>query len=574
MGGTRASEDADAITVATASAAADGRSLPQPLLGRYLPGRRLGSGGFGTVYEAEDLRLGRAVALKVMDVSASSPERARREALAVARLDHPGIVAVFDAGEAGATRYLVSELVRGRTLAELEAEDVLSDRDMLRVGLALADALAHAHARGVVHRDVKPQNVIVPDAGDETGEGTWRSAAKLADFGVASLAGDESLTQTGDIVGTLAYMAPEQASGGRVDDRADLYALALVLYEAFSGAHPVRAGSPAATARRVGTVLPSLCRHRRDLPRAVCAAIDVALDPDPERRGGLDELADALAGALTEVSDDGGTIAPHPLERARRRLPRGVGRMAAAAAAGGLVGLALLTHAPDATPSPGMAAAGIALLTAALPRAGWLAGLGVVLAALVASPPSASGLAAVVALAAVGVVLLLPDRGLTWSLPAVAPLLGAASLAFAYPALAGRAGSLRVRAALGALGALWLLLAGPVTGEVLWFGSTGVGTLGTHAPAAAVAERVLAPLVTSGAVALIPIWAVAAAVLPWAVRGRSRAADAMAAILWGAALVCATVILCDPAGKAASGALVELAGGGLAGAVVAAWRRG
>src|ERR687895_36121 len=244
------------------------------VLGRYRLGRRLGSGGFGTVYEARDERLGRPVAVKAIAAGGPAPERGQREALAAARLHHPGIVAVYDAGEDAAGRYLVSELVRGRTLAALEADGALSDRDVLRLGLALAAALGHAHERGVIHRDVKPQNVIVPDE-----PGDPRGAAKLTDFGVARLAGDEPLTRTGDVVGTLAYMAPEQAAGHPVDERADLYSLALVLYEGLAGVNPVRAGSPAATARRVGTPLPGLRRHRRDLPAELCEALDRALAP-------------------------------------------------------------------------------------------------------------------------------------------------------------------------------------------------------------------------------------------------------------------------------------------------------
>ena len=221
------------------------------------------------------------------------PERAQREALAAARLDHPGIVAVFDAGEEGGERFLVSELVRGRTLAVLERDGELSDRDVLRIGLSLADALIHAHARGVIHRDVKPQNVIVPD--DDRG----RAAAKLLDFGVAHLAGDEPLTRTGDVVGTLAYMAPEQAAGERVDERADLYSLALVLYEALAGANPVRAPSPAATARRVGTPAAVAAPPApRPAARSCARRSTAALAPDPERRGTLADLAGALADAL------------------------------------------------------------------------------------------------------------------------------------------------------------------------------------------------------------------------------------------------------------------------------------
>src|SRR5436309_1378386 len=145
---------------------------------------------------------------RLATADAGQAERARREALAAARLGHPGIVALYGAGADDAACYLVSELVRGETLGVLEAEGALSDRDVAEIGMALADALAHAHARGVVHRDVKPGNVIVPEAPDEGGV-----AAKLTDFGIARIVGDDALTRTGDLLGTLAYMAPEQAQG-------------------------------------------------------------------------------------------------------------------------------------------------------------------------------------------------------------------------------------------------------------------------------------------------------------------------------------------------------------------------
>src|SRR5436190_19125837 len=393
------------------------RAAAPLILGRYRLGKRLGSGGFGTVYEAVDERLDRDVAVKVIPAGAPAPERAAREAMTAARLDHPGIVAVFDAGEDGQARYLVSELVRGRTLDRLEADGAFSDRDVIRVGLALADALEHAHERGVIHRDVKPQNVIVPDRPRSA-----RSAAKLTDFGVAHLAGDPSITRTGDVVGTLAYMAPEQAAGERVDERADLYSLALVLYEALAGENPVRGGSPAATARLIGSLLPALRSRRRDLPAGLCAALDRALAPHPDDRGTLADLADALADALPQADDEGGTIAPHPLERAR--LPR-LGRLAAGLAAGGLAAAALA-----AAGQPAAAAIGVAVVVAVLPRLGWLA---TAVAALVMLPDSAALLAA--ALAAPP--LLLWRRPLVWSLPAAAPLLGLAHVAGAYPAVAG-----------------------------------------------------------------------------------------------------------------------------------------
>ena len=239
--------------------------------------------------------------------------------------------------------------------------------------------------------------------------------AKLADFGVAHLAGDEPLTRTGDVVGTLAYMAPEQAAGRRVDERADLYSLALVLYEALAGTNPVRAGSPAATARRVGTVLPPLKRSRKDLPPALNAAIDRALRPRPEERGTLDELADELAEALPEVSDDGGTVARHPLERTEPvPLPRGVTRAAAAALAGGLLAAAL-----GWTGQPVVAALAAVVAVAVLPRVGWLATAAAVIVLLAIEHAGCAR--SWPRRRRAPVPLLLYRRGTAWSVPALAP---------------------------------------------------------------------------------------------------------------------------------------------------------
>jgi hypothetical protein len=519
-----------------------GRAL---IAGRYRLGRRLGSGGFGTVYAAHDERLDRHVALKLIPAHGPAPERSQREALAAARLHHPGIVAVFDAGDDEEGRYLVSELVHGRTLDALERDGALSDRDVLRVGLALAEALGHAHERGVIHRDVKPQNVIVPDEGHE--------AAKLTDFGVAHLAGDEPLTRTGDVVGTLAYMAPEQAAGERVDERADLYSLALVLYEALAGANPVRGASPAATARLVGTRLPALRSKRRDLPPELCLALDRALAPDPDSRGTLDELADELAGALPEVSDDGGTIAPHPLERVDRPLPP-LGRAAAGLAAAGLTALAL-----DAAGEELTGAAAVFVLVALLPRVGWLIAAAGCVAALAGPRPEA---AALVAAAAVVPPLLLRHRGLTWSLPAAAPALGLAGLAGAYPAVAGRVRGIWARAALGAAGLWWLLLAEPLLERKIAVG-TPPGSAGD----------VLEALARSGVLLLAPLWAAAAVVLPWLVRGRSLPVDVVAASAWAAGLASATAAvatwarLAEPRGLAAGAVVAGVL------ALIGAWGR-
>jgi len=498
------------------------------VLGRYRLGPRLGAGGFGTVYAAADERLQRAVAVKVIPSGpARDPERARREALAAGRLDHPGVVAVFDAGEDDRARYLVSELVHGDTLDELNAAGVLSDRDVLRIGLALAGALEHAHGRGVVHRDVKPQNVMIPEAPRSAA-----GVAKLADFGVAHLAGDDPLTRTGDVVGTLAYMAPEQAAGQRVDERADLYSLALVLYEALAGVNPVRAGSPAATARRVGTVLPGLGRARRDLPGELCAAIDRALRPRPEERGTLAELADALDGALSAVSDEGGTVGPHPLER---RAPRGLDRAAAAVLAGALAAPALA-----AAGEPALGALAVAAAVALLPRLGWLVAAVTVVALL---STDHAGEAALVAAALAPVPLLLRRRGVWWSAPALAPALGLIGLAGAYPAVAGRAPGPFTRAALGALGAWWILLAAPLLGSAHLAAALPVPAGAVTLKADAALDDVLAPLVTSGALLYGALWALAALVLPYLVRGRWLPLDIVAASAWAAGTAAATAAI-------------------------------
>jgi eukaryotic-like serine/threonine-protein kinase len=498
------------------------------VLGRYRLGERLGAGGFGTVHAARDERLGRDVAVKVIPAGSATPERAQREALAAARLEHPAVVGVFDAGEDADARYLVSELVRGAPLDRLLADGRLSDRDVLAVGLAVAEGLAHAHARGVVHRDVKPQNVLVPDRPEG-------AVAKLADFGVAHLAGDEPLTRTGDVVGTLAYMAPEQADGLPVDARADLYSLALVLYEALAGVHPIRAGSPAATLRRVGTVLPSLRRTRRDLPAPLAAAIDRAVRPRPEERGTLDELAEALRDALPAVSDAGGTILAHRLEAgAVRPVPAWLRRGGAGLLAGGLLAAALASlPAPPLAPAVAgvLAAAGVALL----PRAGWLAAAALAVGALAGARP---GAALLVAAAAAPVPLLLRRAGTAWSVPALAPLLALGALAGAFPALAARARAPWTRAVLGAAGAWWLLLAEPLTGRAL----TGAARAAAPGPGSAehALHAVVVPLLTGPASALAGAWALAALVLPWLVRGRNLALDAVVATAWAAGVAAAT----------------------------------
>ena len=526
------------------------------VLARYRLLRRLGSGGFGVVWLAHDERLDRPVAVKRIPLDEGENPRAEREALAAARLSHPAIVALYEAGHDEEAWWLVSELVRGRTLGDLERDGALSDLDVVRVGAELCGALAHAHSRGVIHRDVKPGNVMVADDG----------TAKLTDFGIAHLAdATGALTRTGDVIGTLAYMAPEQAEGRRVTPAADLYSLALVLYEALAGTNPVRADGAAATARRVGMELPALREYRGDLPRELCEAIDVAVDPDPDLRGEVLDLREALLDAEPAVSDEPGypettrtrplsgllertrararprdddadewpeerfavAPAPPPREAPREAAPRAtlLGRGFAAVTAGGLA-YACATELPaDLTlggavsaPEPLAVALGVAIAVGLLPRIGWLLAL---LALAILIGPDRTTL--VVLAAALPVVALVPRRGVLWSLPAAGPALGALGIAGAYPALAGQAPTLVARAGLGALGFWWLTLGAMATQE----------------------KPDLQPLTDPGILGLAGLWALAAAVLPLLVRGRSAATDALAAAAWAAGLAAATPAIAE-----------------------------
>ncbi|MFN8174831.1 MAG: serine/threonine-protein kinase [Solirubrobacteraceae bacterium] len=552
---------------ATAHAATASRD--DLVLGRYRLDRRLGAGAYGTVYEARDVRLDRDVAVKVVGLEPGGG-RARREVLAAARLAHPAIVTLYEAGDDGEDAYLVSELVRGRTLSALMGEGLLSDRDVARIGAALCDALAHAHAHGVVHRDVKPQNVIVPDR-PETGAGI----VKLTDFGVARLAGSEPLTRTGNVVGTLAYMAPEQAEGLQAGPEADLYSLALVLFEGFGGRNPVRAATPAATARRLGSRLPSLARDRPDLPEPLVVALDRALDPDPELRGATADLRGALADAAPELADEPGLVgAPR---RAWAIAPAGPARLAAAAAAAGLVGAGIAGLSPVAPPGGAFAwAAATAPAVALLPRAGWLAAA----AALVAWLAAGAGLpgsALVVAVGLAPVPLLLPRAGLLWSIPAAAPALGAAGLAGAQPGIAGVAASAARRASLAALGFLWVALAELLTGTRLYLGPVpgAAPAADWRGDAAAAVTGALAPLAASGLLAVAVVWALAAAALPALVRGRRPVVDVVLASAWAGATAAGAALVARAAmGAGAAPQPRGAVAGALAGAALAvAWRR-
>ncbi|MDA0184235.1 PASTA domain-containing protein [Solirubrobacter phytolaccae] len=247
--------------------------------GRYRAMKRLGAGGMAEVWCAEDEVLGRRVALKLLGGRyASDPEfreRFRREAQAAAGLTHPNIVGVFDRSEWEGTPYIAMELVDGQTLKEL-----VTERGPLpphiAVGLVeqILRALAYAHRRGIVHRDIKPQNVILDPEGE----------AKVADFGIAR-AGHSEMTQTGSIVGTVQYLSPEQANGHPVDRRSDLYSAGIVLYELLTGQVPFDGEAPVSIALKHVNERPvPPGQLRPGIPPALEAVVLRALEKDPNLR--------------------------------------------------------------------------------------------------------------------------------------------------------------------------------------------------------------------------------------------------------------------------------------------------
>jgi serine/threonine protein kinase len=563
-------------------------AAPELVLGRYRLIKRLGSGAFGSVYAGRDERLDRDVAVKLLPRERVVGGRFEREARAAARLSHPAIVTLYEAAVDDDGAYLVSELVRGRTLDDVLSSGRLSDRDILAIGISICEALEHAHEQGVIHRDVKPSNVLIPARPLSPGH-----PAKLTDFGVARIAGGDSLTRTGDVVGTLAYMAPEQAEGRECGPSVDLFALALVLYEALTSANPLRQLRGGGRNRRLAVHLPPVRRQRRDLPRALGAGLDQALRPRPSERGEVEDLRWALSSSLELVGDLQGVVVPgwrgQDLELGEEEpgpewrddangstraagppaggtgdsllssLPVGRGLGAGTAAVSvAWAASRLIGHSPVAPAVIGLVVAGAVLLA---PRLGWLVCVGVLIV-LAASGGHAGGALMLAIVAGSGALLMWPVSR-HFSLPAGAGALGVIGLAGAWPGLAARAG-LRFwqRGLLGAAGFIWLVGADslsrprifpsrpPLPAPSVWTASVPV-TL----------HDVLSPLMTSGVLVAAAVWAAAAIVGPWLVSGRRPVLSLIGVTMWAAATVAAVRSL-------GPGQLHGAVIGALAGAVV------
>ena len=269
----------------------------QVVSGRYRVLRKLGGGGMADVFLCEDLTLGRRVALKVLlQRFLGDPtfvERFRREAKAAAGLNHPNLVSIYDWGEVDGTYYIVMEYVEGETLKDLiRRQGRLGGSDAVRLTLQLLAAIQFAHREGIVHRDIKPQNVMLDRGGN----------VKVMDFGIAR-AGDSGMTEVGSILGTAQYLAPEQARGMQVDERSDLYSVGIVLYEMLTGTVPFKGDSAVTVAlKHVNEMAPEPAQLVPGMPYSLNQIVLKAIAKDPDLRY---QTADQFARDLRSAVEGG-----------------------------------------------------------------------------------------------------------------------------------------------------------------------------------------------------------------------------------------------------------------------------
>jgi eukaryotic-like serine/threonine-protein kinase len=263
--------------------------------GRYRVLRKLGSGGMADVFLAEDEELGRRIAIKILNERHASDEqfveRFRREAKNAAGLSHPNIVQIYDRGEAEGTYYIAMEYLEGSTLKEAAAHRPLPVAEAIGYARQILSALRFAHRKGIVHRDIKPHNALIDDDG----------RVKVTDFGIARAGAASQMTEAGSIIGTAQYLSPEQARGGVIDHRSDLYSVGIVLYELLTGAVPFTGDTPVEIAMKHLSQVPEPPSAKRpDLPKTLDQVVLRALAKDPEERYGSAEEMDAELARVAE----------------------------------------------------------------------------------------------------------------------------------------------------------------------------------------------------------------------------------------------------------------------------------
>jgi len=517
---------------------------PARILGRYDLMEVIGRGATSRVYRALDRATGHEVAVKEIPVDLGLERRVAAEIRAAARLEHPGVVRMLDWGEDSESLYLVSELVDGPSLERVYADAPPGDRATAQMAADVLEALDHAHERGVIHRDIKPANILVDDHGH----------ARVTDLGVARLSGESGMTQTGGVVGTMAYMAPEQATGEQVTGAADVWAATLVLYEGLTGRNPLLGSSPADTARRASLgEIPPIRNLRPDLPARLAKAIDAGLAPHPQARPHAARLAQI-------VRDEA------------RALPEGRGRRAVALLSGPVppmlsgLGAALLGGliAEQGLSVGALGVAGIALLAGVI--GAWrapLAAFGLVLLAAVAMATAAPALTGIALIIGLLLVLTGAGHGRLMLLPALAPVLAMLGLLPIYALLAGSARTMASRAWTAIAGVVALLMWQVIAGASSfvftgWEVAPAWDSLqGVRSPQAA-GEALIAPLIAHPD-ALVGCVIIIAAALTWPlVTGARDARRIPAAVMWASALTIAAGLL-GGGGLEAVGAVIPSA---------------
>jgi hypothetical protein len=496
------------------------------VLDRYRPLRPLGSGGSGSVWLARDERNGLDVALKIVAREGKAAHRAEREAEAAARLRHERCLRAYDFGADAGHVYIAYEYVAGLTLREAMRAGELRDGQAVEAAAQILDGLAHAHSRGIVHRDVKPSNVLLANQGGEV-------SVRLLDFGLAQFDEAETLTAVGDVPGTLAYISPERLRGEEACEGSDVWAVGILLWEALAGKHPFWGVPLQRMAATIEAGCPPLAAERPDLPQRLLNAVGHALAPEPSRRPPAAALARELRAALAG-------------ERGRRSTnvesvyrSQALARLAPAAACGVAAGLG--AAALPFYPTGGAAAIGLATAVASLraPRGA----LALALAAPVFPLGNhALGLAlayAVLALAVLAVSWRSPRAGF---LVAAGPALGAIGLLALAPLAVAAAAKGHVARAVQTLAAVAAAaVAAGLRGAELPFAQTGAAGLGLAgeeslaATARALVEAVPPALALCGAVLAAAAVAIPYARTPWRIAGL------------GAALLAATLLLAPAA---------------------------
>ena len=323
--------------------------MSETIGGRYRLERRLGAGGMGQVWLAHDTQLDRQVALKLLGADAD-PQRFEREAQAIASLSHPNICRLFDYGSADGRRYMVFEHLPGGTVEDrLAPGKPLDDAESQWIATDVAAGLAHAHGRGLIHRDLKPTNIVF----DEEGR------AKVTDFGIARVTGADTLTDPGTLMGTAAYMSPEQAQGADVTPATDVYSFGVILYRMLTGRLPFESSSAVEVLRRqLQEAHPPLFALRPEAPAALAAVAESSLAKDPAARPPNGEaLVDLLGAAEAPTIVAGAPAVTQVLPRqSSSRRPAWLAALIAVpllVVVGGALALLVTNDEPRSSPLPG-----------------------------------------------------------------------------------------------------------------------------------------------------------------------------------------------------------------------------